>query len=72
MLGWLDALENYFEFEEMDEERKVKFSKTKLRGTTLTWWTSFQNDRMARGLAKVSIWERMKSLVKEIFLPSDI
>ena len=22
VLGWLDALENYFEFEEMEEERK--------------------------------------------------
>ncbi|XP_059070623.1 uncharacterized protein LOC131860256 [Cryptomeria japonica] len=71
VLGWLDALDNYFEFEEMEEERKVKFAKTKLRGTALTWWTSFWNDRMARGLAKVSTWSRMKSLMKEQFLPSD-
>ena len=41
VLGWLDALDNYFEFEEMEEEKKVKFDKIKLRGTTLTWWTSF-------------------------------
>lgn len=28
VLGWIDALENYFEYEDMDEKNKVKFSKT--------------------------------------------
>ncbi|XP_059077971.1 uncharacterized protein LOC131876558 [Cryptomeria japonica] len=60
VLGWLDALENYFEF-----------AKTKLRGIALTWWTSLQNDRISRGLTRITNWARMKNLIKERFLPSD-
>ncbi|XP_059067895.1 uncharacterized protein LOC131858616 [Cryptomeria japonica] len=71
VLGWLDALENYFEYEEMEDEKRVKFAKTKLRGTALTWWTSLQNDRMCRGLTRITNWARMKNLIKEQFLPSD-
>ncbi|XP_059064670.1 uncharacterized protein LOC131856766 [Cryptomeria japonica] len=71
VLGWLDALENYFEYEEMEDEKRVKFAKTKLRGTTLTWWKSLQNDRMSRGLTRITNWARMKNLIKEKFLPSD-
>lgn len=44
----------------MDEEKKVKFAKTKLRGTTLTWWHDIHNERMARGLEKITTWARMK------------
>ena len=40
VLGWIEALENYFELEDIDEDKKVKITKARLRGTTLTWWTS--------------------------------
>lgn len=27
VLGWLDALENYFEYEEMEDDKRVRFAK---------------------------------------------
>ena len=33
VLGWIEALENYFDL----EDKKVKVEKAKLRGTSLTW-----------------------------------
>lgn len=38
VLGWIDALDNYFEYEEVAEDQRVKFSKKKLKGHALTWW----------------------------------
>ncbi|XP_057833404.1 uncharacterized protein LOC131044153 [Cryptomeria japonica] len=71
VLGWLDALENYFEYEEKEDDKRVRFAKTKLGSTSLTWWTSLQNDRMSRGLTRITQWARMKNLIKEQFSPSN-
>lgn len=71
VLGWIDALDNYFEYEDMDEEKKVKFSKTKLRGTSLTWWSIVQIERLVRGMPTITTWSRMKAMMKDQFLPSD-
>ncbi|XP_059068481.1 uncharacterized protein LOC131858990 [Cryptomeria japonica] len=71
VLGWIDALENYFEYEDMNEDKKVKFAKTKLRGTSLTWWSSVQTERVERGMTKITTWNRMKAMMKDQFLPSD-
>ncbi|XP_059064560.1 uncharacterized protein LOC131856697 [Cryptomeria japonica] len=71
VLEWIDALENYFEYEDMNEDKKVKFSKTKLRGTTLTWWSSVQTERVERGMSKITTWSRMKAMMKDQFFPSD-
>lgn len=48
MLGWIEALENYFDLEDIEADNKVKVAKARLRGKTLTWWTSVQNKREER------------------------
>ena len=53
VLGWIEALEKYFDLEDIEEDKKVKVSKEKLRVIALNWWTSLQNERMARGLDKI-------------------
>ena len=58
--------------EDIDEDTKVKIAKARLRGTTLTWWTSIQNGRIERRLDKISNWVRMKTMLKQQFLPSDL
>lgn len=49
VLGWIEALENYFDLEDIEADKKVKVEKARLRGTTLTWWTSVQNERERKG-----------------------
>ena len=36
VLGWIEALENYFDQKDIEEDKKVKVAKARLRGTTLT------------------------------------
>lgn len=38
ILDWIDALHNYFDFKEVQEDQKVRLAKTKLKGPALTWW----------------------------------
>ena len=39
VLGRIEALENYFDLEDIEEDKKVKVEKEKLRGISLAWWT---------------------------------
>ena len=39
VLGWIEALENYFDLEDIEADKKLKIAKARLRGTKLTWWT---------------------------------
>jgi hypothetical protein len=49
VLGWVDALENYFEYEEVVDRKKVKISKKKLKGLSLTWWNYVQEEIVRNG-----------------------
>ena len=40
LLDWISELDKYFECEEVNEDCKVKFVTTKLKGHTILWWDS--------------------------------
>ena len=38
LIDWINDMENLFDYEEMEEEKKVKFVVTKLKGHLELWW----------------------------------
>ena len=38
LLDWIRALGKYFEYEDVEEERKVKYDATRLKGHAKLWW----------------------------------
>ena len=38
LIDWINELEEYFEYEEIDDPNRVKFANTKLKGHTKIWW----------------------------------
>ena len=42
-------MERFFDYEEMLEERKVKFVVTKLKGHAALWWDGLQIERRRLG-----------------------
>ena len=38
LLDWINDMEKLFDYEEMNEEKKVKFDVKKLKGHTSLWW----------------------------------
>lgn len=71
VLEWIEALNNYFEYKEVPKEKRVSFEKSRLKGSTLLWWTMMQEERVNIGKKKISSWERMNNKIKDQFLPID-
>ena len=38
LIDWTSEMENYFEYEDIDENKKVKFAVTRLKGHATLWW----------------------------------
>ena len=38
LIDWINKLEEYFEYEEIEDLNRVKFAKAKLKGHVKIWW----------------------------------
>ena len=64
-------MEKFFDYEEMEEERKVKFVVTKLKRHVALWWDGVQTERRRLGKEPIRNWTRLVVKLREKFLPSD-
>jgi hypothetical protein len=49
LLDWIRALDTYFDYEDVEEDKKVKHSVTRLKGHATLWWDELQADRHCKG-----------------------
>ena len=49
MLDWIRALDTYFDYEDIEEDKKVRHVVTKLKGHAALWWDELQADRRFKG-----------------------
>jgi hypothetical protein len=71
LLDWIRALDTYFDYEDIEEDKKVKHAVTKLKGHVALWWDELQADRRWKGKQKIKSWDRMVAKMKETFIPRD-
>ena len=45
LLDWIRALDTYFDYEDIEEYKKVRHVVTKLKGHATLWWDELQADR---------------------------
>jgi hypothetical protein len=64
-------LDKYFDYEDVEEDRKVKHDVTRLNGKTTLWWDELQADRCCKGKQKIKNWDRMVVKMKAKFIPKD-
>jgi len=69
-LDWLQTVERVFDFKDIPDEKKVKLVALKLRRYASTWWANIMAKRAKKGKSKIRSWRKMKSELKEKFLPS--
>jgi hypothetical protein len=69
LLDWISALDKYFDYEEIDDEKKVKHVVTILKGHATLWWDELQADRRCKGKSKIKSWDRMVAKLKAKFIP---
>jgi hypothetical protein len=49
LLDWIRALDTYFDYEDIKEDKKVKHAITRLKGHAALWWDELQADRCCKG-----------------------
>ena len=71
LMDWIISLDKYFDYEEVDDKRKVKFAATRLKGHVAMWWDELQLSRKRKGKPKIKQWDNMVSKLKGKFKPKD-
>lgn len=64
-------MDKFFDYDEMDEERKVKFAVTRLKGHASLWWNGVQTKRRNQRKVPIKNWDRMVVKLRGKFLPKD-
>jgi hypothetical protein len=58
LLDWIRALDTYFDYEDIEEDKKVRHAVTKLKGHAALWWDELQADRRCKGKQKIKSWDQ--------------
>jgi Icc-related predicted phosphoesterase len=53
LLDWIRALDTYFDYEDVEEDKKVKHVVTRLKGHATLWWDERQANRCCKGKQKI-------------------
>jgi hypothetical protein len=57
LLDWIRALDTYFDYEDIKEDKKVKHTVTCLKGHAALWWDEIQADRHCKCKQKIKSWD---------------
>jgi hypothetical protein len=68
---WLTAIEDYFDWFAVSENRKTRCVRLKLKGHARAWWGNVEEQLRRTQHPAVSDWEEMKEGLKEKYLPID-
>ena len=71
LLDWIKSLDKYFDYEYIEDEKKVKHVVTILKGHATLWWDKLQDDRRSKGKKNIKKWDRMVAKLKAKFIPKD-
>ena len=71
LMDWINALNKYFNFEEIEDKKKVRYAATRMKGHAAIWWDEIQIHRERRGKKKIKSWDKMLYKIKIQFMPKD-
>jgi hypothetical protein len=71
LLDWIRTIDKYFDYEDVEEDKKVKHAITRLKGHVTLWWDELQADNRYKGKHKINSWDRMVAKMKAKFIPKD-
>ena len=71
LLDWINEMEKLFDYDEMDDERKVKFAITRLKGHPSLWWNGVWKERRNKGKLPIKNWDRIVAKLRGKFLHKD-
>ena len=69
LVDWIGELDWYFDYEEIEEDKKVKLAMTRLKFHVALWWDSVQAERKNKNNVVIKIWDRMIATMRGKLLP---
>jgi hypothetical protein len=69
ILDWVRSMNKYFDYEDVNEEIRVRHVVTRLKGHVALWWYELQAKRRIKGKQKIKSWDRMVAKLKAKFMP---
>ena len=70
-LDWIRTVENFFDYMGIPEQQQVKIVAYRLQGGASVWWDQIQFTRRREGKRAVQTWNKMKQLLRRMYLPPD-
>ena len=70
IMDWINALNKYFDFEEIEYKKKVIYATTRMKGHVAIWWDELHIHRERRGNSKIKYWDKMLHNIKSKFMPN--
>jgi len=71
LLDWIRSMDKHFDYEYVNEERKVREVVTRLKGHATLWWDELEAERRRKGKKNIKSWNRMVANFKVKFMPKD-
>jgi hypothetical protein len=71
LIDWISELDKYFEYDEIEENKKVRLAVTRLKGHASLWWNSVHAERRRKNKPLIKSWDRMVAKMRAKFLPKD-
>ena len=72
LIDWIGELDRYFDYEEVEEDKKVKLVVTRLKGHVALWWDSVQAERKKKNKVVIKSWDRMVAKMRGTSYPRTI
>ena len=69
LIEWISELDNYFDFDEVEEDKRVRLVVMRLKGHASLWWDSVQTERRRKNKPLIKSWDRMVAKMRAKFLP---
>jgi hypothetical protein len=66
---WVRSMDKHFDYEEVNEEKRVKQAITRIKGHATLWWDELQVERRSKGKKKIKNWDKMVAKMKAKFTP---
>lgn len=70
-VDWISAVEEYFDWYDMSDERRVGFAKMNLVNLAKVWWNGAEADMRRLGGPPTAIWQEMKARLHEKYMPQN-
>ena len=64
-------MDKYFDYEDVNEEKKLKHDVTRLKGHATLWWDELQADMRSKGKQNIRSWDQMVGKLNAKFISKD-